>query len=64
MQYINAQRADDSLDNKIKFQQLESVINYQSLKKQNINYQPTNSKTLNSDGLGLKTKPASWTSEE
>jgi|GEM_PF-971232 len=64
MQYINDQRADDSLDNKIKFQQLESVINYQSLEKQNINYQPTNSKTLNSDGLGLTTKPASWTSEE
>jgi hypothetical protein len=64
MQYINAQRADDSLDNKIKFQQLESDINYQSLKKQNINYQPINSNTSNSDGLGLTTKPTSWTSEE
>jgi hypothetical protein len=64
IQYINDQRADDSLDNKIKFQQLESVINYQSLQKQNINYQPDNTNNLNSDGLGLATKPASWTSEE
>ncbi|MEH6385693.1 MAG: hypothetical protein V7780_13875 [Colwellia sp.] len=64
IQYINDQRADDSLDNKIKFQQLESVINYQSLQKQNINYQPDNTNNLNSDGLGLTTKPVSWTSEE
>ncbi|MBA6230759.1 MULTISPECIES: hypothetical protein [unclassified Colwellia] len=64
IQYINDQRADDSLDNKIKFQQLESVINYQSLQKQNINYQPNNTNNLNSDGLGLTTKPVSWTSKE
>ncbi|MFT5298484.1 MAG: hypothetical protein ACI9YH_004532 [Colwellia sp.] len=64
IQYINDQRADDSLDNKIKFQQLESVINYQSLQKQNTNYQPVNTKNSNSDGFGLITKPASWTSEE
>jgi hypothetical protein len=64
IQYINDQRADDSLDNKIKFQQLESVINYQSLQKQNINYQPVNRQNSNSDGLGLLTKPANWTSEE
>jgi len=50
IQYINAQRADDSLDNKIKFQQIESVINYQSQQKQNINYQPINTKNLNSNG--------------
>jgi hypothetical protein len=64
IQYINDQRADDSLDNKIKFQQLESVINYQSLQKQNINYKPINSEKSNSDNLGLTTKPASWISEE
>ena len=64
IQYINDQRADDSLDNKIKFQQLESVINYQSLKKQNINYQPINTNNSNSDSLGSTTEPASWTSEE
>jgi hypothetical protein len=64
MQYINDQRADESLDNKIKFQQLESIINYQTLKKQNTNYQPINSNTIDSDGLGLTTKPASWISEE
>lgn len=64
IQYINAQRADDSLDNKIKFQQLESVINYQSLKQQKINYKPINSNDINSDGLGLTTLPESRTSEE
>jgi hypothetical protein len=64
IQYINDQRADDSLDNKIKFQQLENVINYQSLRKQSVNYQPINSEKLNSNGLGLTTKPANWTSEE
>ncbi len=64
IQYINDQRADDSLDNKIKFQQIESRINYQSPRKQNINYQPSNLKSTDSDGLGLTTKPASWTSEE
>ena len=64
IQYINDQRADDSLDNKIKFQQLESVINYRSLQKQNINYQPLNTDNLNSDGLGLTTEPANSTSEE
>jgi hypothetical protein len=64
IQYINDQRADDSLDNKIKFQQLESVINYRSLQKQNINYQPVNTDNLNSDSLGLTTKPANSISEE
>ena len=64
VQYINDQRADDSLDNKIKFQQLENEINYQSIKTQRINYQPKNIKSQDSDGLGLTTKPASWTSEE
>jgi hypothetical protein len=64
IQYINDQRADDSLDNKIKFQQLESRIDYQSLKTSSINYQPKNSKSLNSDGLGSINKPASWTSQE
>jgi len=64
VQYVNDQRADDSLDNKIKFQQLENEINYQSLKTQRTNYQPKNLKSQDSDGLGLTTKPASWTSEE
>ena len=64
IQYINDQRADDSFDNKIKFQRLENEINYQSLKKQNMNYQPKNLKSQNTDGLGLTIKPASWTSEE
>jgi len=64
VQYINDQRADDSLDNKIKFQQLENEINYQAIKTQRTNYQPKTIKSQNSDGLGLTTKPASWTSEE
>jgi hypothetical protein len=64
VQYVNDQRADDSLDNKIKFQELKHEINYQSLKTQKINYQPQNIKSQDSGSLGLTTKPASWTSEE
>jgi len=64
IQYVNDQRADDSLDNKIKFQDLKNEINYQSLKIQKTNYQPKTIKPQDSDGLGLTTKPASWTSEE
>ena len=64
MQYINAQRSDEKLDNKIKFQQLQRELDYQNqnnpnFKKQNINYQPNNS-----DGLGLMSKPANLISEE
>jgi len=47
--YINEQRKDELLDQKIKFQQLERAIKYQK---------------TNSDSLGLQAKPANWTSEE
>lgn len=64
IQYINDQRADDSLNNKIKFQQLESDIHYQSIKNKNINYQPINSNNLKVDDLSSIIKPANWTSQE
>ena len=47
--YINDQRKDEQLDQKIKFQQLERAINYQK---------------INSDSSGYKVKPANWTTEE
>lgn len=47
--YINEQRQDENLEQKIKFQQLERAIKYQK---------------TTSDGLGATTRPANWTSEE
>ena len=58
IQYINAQRKDELLDQKIKYQQLEQAIKYNNAsQRENIN------------GFGLnqnehKTRPANWTSEE
>lgn len=47
--YINDQRKDEKLDQKIKFQRLERAINYQK---------------INSDSTSYKVKPANWTTEE
>jgi len=47
--YINDQRKDEQLNQKIKFQQLERAIQFQN---------------VNSDGLGGNMKPANWVSEE
>jgi hypothetical protein len=58
IQYINAQRKDDVLDQKIKYQQLEQAIKYN---KTNLR-DNTNSFGLNQDGT--KITPVNWTSEE
>jgi len=58
MQYINAERQDELLDQKIKYQALEQAIKY------NKAYQRNN---VNSFGLkqgDLKNTPANWTAEE
>jgi len=58
MQYINAQRKDELLEQKIKYQELEQAIKYSKA------YQRENAK-----GFGLKqgelpSTPANWTAEE
>jgi hypothetical protein len=74
IQYINAERKDESLDNKIKFQEIERAIKYQQTNYQPSGFQSTDFKNKklknnnyqqqNSDSLGLVTKPANLTSEE
>ncbi len=58
IQYINAQRKDELLDQKIKYQQLEQAINYNNASQR---------KNINGFGMNQKdhnTTPANWISEE
>lgn len=54
--FINDQRKDEKLQQKIKFQQIEQAISY-SAKKNATN-------TLEPADLGYQVKPANWTTEE
>ncbi|WP_085298185.1 hypothetical protein [Cognaticolwellia mytili] len=58
IQYINAQRKDDALDQKIKYQQLEQAIKY------NKTYQRDNTNSFGLNQDGTKITPVNWTSEE
>lgn len=58
IQYINAQRKDDVLDQKIKYQQLEQAIKY------NKTYQRDNTNSFGLHQGETKTTPVNWTSEE
>ena len=58
IQYINAQRKDDVLDQKIKYQQLEQAIKY------NKTYQRDNTNGFGLNQGETKATPVNWTSEE
>ena len=58
MQYINAQRKDERLDQKIKYQQLEQAI------KVNNAYQRDNTNGFGLNENKTKSTPVNWTSEE
>ena len=54
--YYNSQRKDESLNQKIKYQQLERKIDRQSYQSGNKSNQP--------DNLGYQVNPANWATEE
>ncbi len=58
IQYINAQRKDDVLDQKIKYQQLEQAIKYHKT------YQGDNTNNFGLNQGERKITPVNWTSEE
>jgi hypothetical protein len=59
--YINVQRKNESLDQTIRFDQLERAINYQTI-KQRMDLNKDNNTHTGESGLTLK--PANWTSRE
>tara|TARA_R110000787_G_scaffold105978_4_gene213551 strand:+ start:289 stop:1029 length:741 start_codon:yes stop_codon:yes gene_type:complete len=58
MQYINAERKDELLEQKIKFQTLERAIKYNKV------YQRDNVKGFGLKQGDIKSTPANWTAEE
>jgi len=61
IQYINAERADELFDQKMKFKQLEQTIRFQNTKFERNSYK---SSPKNSPDLGLQSQPIDWTTEE
>jgi len=61
IQYINAERADEQFDQKMKFKQLEQAIRFQNTKFERNSYKNL---PKNSENLGLQSQPVDWTTEE